>query len=86
MPCASSAGSECKNPSRPLPASNFFSVLNSSLMFLSHNVHHGDKRMVLEQDSVTFVSSVRNHFSSASFALIFSKFGNSRASSVLSAY
>src|SRR5512132_401008 len=33
MPCSSSAGSEKKNPSRPLPASNFLSVLNSSVMF-----------------------------------------------------
>jgi len=32
MPCSSSAGSECKTPSRPLPASNVLSVLNSSVM------------------------------------------------------
>src|SRR5262249_26008838 len=32
MPCSSSAGSEKKNASPPLPASNFFSALNSSFM------------------------------------------------------
>src|SRR5438477_9732801 len=37
MPCSSSAGSECKNPSRPLPASNFFSVLNSSVILYCHS-------------------------------------------------
>src|SRR5438477_585476 len=30
------AGSENKNPSRPLPASNFFRVLNSSFIFDGH--------------------------------------------------
>src|SRR6266568_7846540 len=32
IPCSSSAGNEKKSPSRPLPASNFFSALNSSFM------------------------------------------------------
>src|SRR6266853_948576 len=32
IPCSSSAGNEKKNPSRPLPASNFFSALDSSFM------------------------------------------------------
>src|SRR5205814_3645208 len=31
-PCSSSAGSEHRNPSRPCPASNFVSVLNSSFI------------------------------------------------------
>src|SRR6266568_4542512 len=34
MPCSSSAGNEKKSASRPLPASNFLSVLNSSFMKL----------------------------------------------------
>src|SRR4029077_8498178 len=33
--CSSSAGTQYRNPSRQLPASNFFSVLNSS--FISKN-------------------------------------------------
>src|SRR4029077_21209747 len=32
IPCSSSAGNEKNSPSRPLPASNFLSVLNSSFM------------------------------------------------------
>src|SRR6266446_6394354 len=34
IPCSSSAGSEKRNPSRSLPASNFLSVLNSSCIQL----------------------------------------------------
>ena len=32
--CSSRAGNEKKSPSRPLPASNVFSVLNSSFMHI----------------------------------------------------
>ena len=35
-PCSSRAGNECKNPSRPFPASNFFRVLNSSFIFIAN--------------------------------------------------
>src|SRR5438046_10763352 len=35
-PCSSNAGRECKYPSRPLPASNFCSVLNSSFIQFCH--------------------------------------------------
>src|ERR1700736_875124 len=31
-PCSSRTGNECRNPSRPFPASNFVSVFNSSFM------------------------------------------------------
>src|ERR1044071_3545853 len=34
IPCSSNTGNENKNPSRPLPASNFLSVLNSSFIEL----------------------------------------------------
>src|SRR5205814_9817935 len=46
MPCSSSAGSEKKNPSRPLPASNFLSALNSSfiLVYTHRQVPHARRQ------------------------------------------
>src|SRR2546430_12649401 len=59
MPCSSRAGSEWRNPSRPLPASNFVSVLNSSLMFITRRPQ-GEQRSRRLCSVVAFVSFVRS--------------------------
>src|SRR5947209_676339 len=46
-PCSSSAGSEKSDPSRPFPASNFFSVLNSSFIFLFQHTQRNTKGLIL---------------------------------------
>src|SRR5437762_12802 len=46
-PCSSSAGKENNKPSRPFPASNFFSVLNSSFIFLSQRTQRNTKGLIL---------------------------------------
>src|SRR2546423_10752175 len=46
-PCSSSAGKENSEPSRPFPASNFLSVLNSSFIFLSQRTQRNTKGLIL---------------------------------------
>src|SRR5438270_1127273 len=46
-PCSSSAGNEKSDPARPFPASNFFSVLNSSFIFLSQRTQRNTKGLIL---------------------------------------
>src|SRR6266403_1590456 len=61
MPCSSSAGSEKKNPSRPLPASNFLSVLNSSFMqLLSCRAKSRHLWLFSSEDIQRFLDSARN--------------------------
>src|SRR6478735_8809306 len=55
IPCCSSAGNEKKNPSRPLPASNVLSVLNSSFS-ISHT--KSTKGTTILEFQMTFVSVV----------------------------
>ncbi len=97
MPCSSSAGREWRDASRPWPASNFLRVLKS----LGILVRHFARSRTKSTDSVARRSSSRrgtprlrsgrrrvgpHQVNSASFALILSKSGNSRASSCTSAY
>src|SRR5205085_9668341 len=47
IPCSSSAGNEKSDPSRPFPASNSFSVSNSSFIFLSQRTQRNTKGLIL---------------------------------------
>src|SRR6267154_1051200 len=61
MPCSSSAGNEKKSASRPLPASNFLSVLNSSFMkWLSCRAKPRHLWFSLQKVSRELLDSARN--------------------------
>src|SRR5882724_210263 len=61
MPCSSSAGNEKKSASRPLPASNFLSVLNSSFMkWLSCRAKSRHLWFSLQKVSRELLDSARN--------------------------
>src|SRR4030095_14146513 len=75
-PCSSSAGNEKRIPSRPLPASNFLSVLNSSIILLSFRAEHSgveESLTVKKKRCLGFARHDKGYFNSASFALILSK-------------
>src|SRR5215831_17180685 len=66
--CSSSAGNEKKSPSRPLPASNFFSVLNSSFMqLLSCRSKSRHLWLLSSEDIQRFLDSARNDRGSFQF-------------------
>src|SRR5206468_3021745 len=67
-PCSSNAGSEKKNPSRSLPASNFLSVLNSSFMqLLSCRAKSRLRRLLSSEGIQRFLDSARNDRGSLQF-------------------
>src|SRR6266478_122495 len=62
--CSSRAGNEKKSPSRPLPASNVLSVLNSSVISLSFRAKSRHLWLLSREDIQRFLDSARNDKSS----------------------
>jgi len=91
MPCSSSAGSEKKNPYTPLTGVEFFERFEfvvHAVVVMSSEVETSLAPLFrkISRDSSTPFGITEVHFNSSSFALIFWKFGNCRASSLLSEY
>src|SRR5262245_8079460 len=61
IPCSSRAGKKKKNPSRPLPASNFLSVLNSSFS-MSHTKSRRPRRHYSSKVNLASVVAVVRSF------------------------